>query len=203
MTTNPNVNAIPTWVTCPLDTSLMTIAPVPANTRQKVPTASATNRFIVFNNNSVEAVFHPLPIVTFLRDSCRDRQSIFGGMPLSEPPTCNESIARLGGPPPNRPAANSLNAWTPSAAVSAAYSQYRRRKAPHLKANLESATVSDRITPEIFDQQEWLQLSSYIWLGEYTRRGMNWQARSGPSTVTRRFRQHNGLMKLAVTVGGQ
>src|SRR5689334_12406215 len=41
MTTRPKVSAIPGWVIAPPETSLITMAPVPANTRQKVPIASA------------------------------------------------------------------------------------------------------------------------------------------------------------------
>src|SRR6266481_250862 len=45
-TTSPNVRAIPTWDTAPLATSLMMMAPVPANTRQNVPKNSAASFFM-------------------------------------------------------------------------------------------------------------------------------------------------------------
>src|SRR5262249_2675860 len=44
---SPNVKAIPTWETAPPVTSLITIAPVPANTRAKVPNVSAASFRIV------------------------------------------------------------------------------------------------------------------------------------------------------------
>src|SRR5262249_5161291 len=40
-TISPNVRAMPTWDTAPALISLMTMAPVPANTRQNVPRNSA------------------------------------------------------------------------------------------------------------------------------------------------------------------
>src|SRR5262249_41688101 len=45
-TTNPKVNAMPTCVIAPWLTPSMMIAPVPANTRPKVPMVSARKRFI-------------------------------------------------------------------------------------------------------------------------------------------------------------
>src|SRR2546430_4674713 len=45
-TTSPNVRPIPTWDTLPPATSLMMMAPVPANTRENVPKNSAASFFI-------------------------------------------------------------------------------------------------------------------------------------------------------------
>src|SRR6266436_1516440 len=45
-TTSPNVKATPAWVMAPLVVSLIMMAPVPANTRANVPSASATYFFI-------------------------------------------------------------------------------------------------------------------------------------------------------------
>src|SRR6266446_6175738 len=45
-TTSPNVRPIPTWDTAPPATSLMIMAPVPANTRENVPKNSAASFFI-------------------------------------------------------------------------------------------------------------------------------------------------------------
>src|SRR6266550_5443708 len=45
-TTSPNVRPIPTWDTAPPATSLMMMAPVPANTRENVPKNSAASFFI-------------------------------------------------------------------------------------------------------------------------------------------------------------
>src|SRR2546422_770254 len=46
MTIRPKVRAMPTWVTWPLETSSMTMAPVPAKTRAKAPRNSARGRFM-------------------------------------------------------------------------------------------------------------------------------------------------------------
>src|SRR5262245_42697961 len=46
-TTRPNVRAIPTWVMPPPLTSLMTMAPVPENTRANVPINSAMKDFML------------------------------------------------------------------------------------------------------------------------------------------------------------
>src|SRR5437868_1547242 len=46
-TMSPNVKAMPTWVTAPLLTSLITMAPVPVKTRAKVPRNSAISFLII------------------------------------------------------------------------------------------------------------------------------------------------------------
>src|SRR6266851_3170738 len=45
-TTSPNVRPMPTWDTAPPATSLMIMAPVPANTRENVPKNSAASFFM-------------------------------------------------------------------------------------------------------------------------------------------------------------
>ena len=51
----PNVIAIPTCVTAPLVTSLITIDPVPAKTKANVPKTSAKNAFFTYSNPSGRA----------------------------------------------------------------------------------------------------------------------------------------------------